>query len=539
MCCLYFILMMLLFLVSSKQPNFVIILMDDQDLLLDSPKYMPNLQSMIVSEGISMNNGFVNTPVCCPSRTELITGRYFHNIGAPSGQCMHIDATANLFSNTSIFSLMRNYGGYSNGVFGKLTNADGKYFCSKPQNMSKAGLSRVYSMCKQGNFYATKYFDKYDNGSFQYTNLSTTDASSYQTAQIGNKSIEWITEKLKLQQPFLAYIGAHCPHVQYVVPPWFANSISRNITAPRTPNFNVHVDNQIPYVMNNPKLDQTAIDNIDQIYRDRLESTLQVDVIINDLYQILDKYDELDNTYIIYLSDHGYHLGQWRVPCEKTLIYDTDIRIPYYIRGPNISYNSSSDIIVSNVDILPLILDLANISDDSLKEASFIDGKSFMWYILNTTNDVKEKQLEWRDQFLVEYIVGGSNVSVTYNMYYNTCATWYEVYNEGNVHGEIIRPDSYSNGELSVVYGTNIDEISNTYRMIRIINETHDWTYAEYVNYTYTQMDFENPLLFALYDLKTDKYQMNNIYTETSNDIKKELHEMLMQYGQCKSSSCP
>ena len=94
--------------------------MDDQDLLLDSPKYMKNLQSMIVSQGITMRNGFVATPVCCPSRTELITGRYYHNIGAPNGQCMHIDATANVFSNTSLFNIMANYGGYKTGVFGKV-----------------------------------------------------------------------------------------------------------------------------------------------------------------------------------------------------------------------------------------------------------------------------------------------------------------------------------------------------------------------------------------------------------------------------------
>ena len=77
---------------NAKAPNIVFILMDDQDILLDSPSFMPNLQSLIVDQGMTFKNAFVATPVCCPSRTETVTGRYFHNIGAPTGNCFHIDA---------------------------------------------------------------------------------------------------------------------------------------------------------------------------------------------------------------------------------------------------------------------------------------------------------------------------------------------------------------------------------------------------------------------------------------------------------------
>ena len=313
--------------VHSKH-NFVIIYMDDQDLLLDSPSFMPHLQSQIVSKGMHMANGFVATPVCCPSRTELITGRYYHNIGAPYGDCMHIDATKNVFSNTSLFNIMNNYGGYKTGAFGKLTNRDGKYFCYQPENITESGLSRVYSMCEQGNYYDTKYYDKFENGTIQFTNLNITDPGTYQIAQVGNKSMQWIEEKASAKEPFLAYIGPHCPHIGYVVAPWFANSIPTSVKAPRTPNFNVRVENQIPYVMNNPELDQKAIDNIDQIYRDRIESTLQVDVMIAELFRILTEYDELDNTYIIYASDHGYHLGYF---CLYFFLFLYIVRFTYFL----------------------------------------------------------------------------------------------------------------------------------------------------------------------------------------------------------------
>ena len=172
---------------------------------------MPNLQSLIVDQGVTFKNAFVATPVCCPSRTETLTGRYFHNIGAPTGSCFHIDAIDNVFSNTTTFNqLYQN--GYNVGVFGKLTNADSNYFCNNPKNVSQAGMSRVYSMCNQQDYYDTKYFSKYPNGTSFYTSLNGSDESTYQSAQLGNRSLEFITTNLENKTPFLNYIGYHCPH---------------------------------------------------------------------------------------------------------------------------------------------------------------------------------------------------------------------------------------------------------------------------------------------------------------------------------------
>eukprot|EP01084_Bolivina_argentea_P159751 278236_1 len=451
----------------QAKPNFVFILMDDQDIVLDSPSYMPHLQSLIVQQGVTFSNAFVATPVCCPSRTETVTGRYFHNIGAPNGNCFHIDATDNVFSNTTIFNqLYQN--GYNTAVFGKLTNKDGSYFCNNPKNPAKAGMTRVYSMCNQQDYYCTKYLDHYGNGTSKYTNLNKNSESTYQSAQLGNESLAFITQNLKNKTPFLNYIGYHCPHEPYTPPPWFANSIPKTVKAPRTSNFNVQVKSQMEWVMNQPKLENASIEYIDQIYRDRLECALQTDVYINELIQLLQQHNAVDDTYIIYTSDHGYKLGQWRLPCEKSFIYDTDIRVPFFVSGPGIKKNTKTDIIIGNVDIMPTVLDLAgvNIPDN-------VDGKSWASQVVNVSDEYDNYNMtnEWRGIFLSEYMAHA-------NQYFNICGTWFPQQND--FHGQVKKPNSVdtATGDLIWVdYGNNKNALgSNTWRTIRIINKTHDWT---------------------------------------------------------------
>lgn len=166
---------------SRNRPNVIFILLDDQDIMLNSPSFMPVLQSEIVQKGITFRNAFVNTPVCCPSRTETITGRYYHNLGAPHGSCMHIDAQGNVMSNHSIYSVLHN-NGYKVGLFGKITNQDSHLFCENKYNVSQYGMDRVYSPCAEANFYWTSYFDKHENGTEGLIHLDRDDPATYSTA---------------------------------------------------------------------------------------------------------------------------------------------------------------------------------------------------------------------------------------------------------------------------------------------------------------------------------------------------------------------
>lgn len=249
---------------NGRKPNFVFILMNDLDVLLDSPLYMPNLQELIVKEGITLSNAFTSTTVDCPMRNSMIVGRYFHNVGPPNfywhDSCSVTDATDNIFSPNSMFSILHN-NGYKTGMFGKLTlfQPTAQDFCDNQtlyENVTKnAGMDRVYTPCWILDYYTTKYFDKYPNNTYQFTNLSYADPGTYQGAQIGNASLKFIENMIKQNEPFYNYIGYHNPDVSATVAEWYIDYYntmkSKGIKAPRSPNFDVQTTGMSIYTICN------------------------------------------------------------------------------------------------------------------------------------------------------------------------------------------------------------------------------------------------------------------------------------------------
>ena len=99
---------------------------------------------------------------------------------------------------------------------------------------------------------------------------------------------------------------------------------------------------------------------------------------------------------MFYASDHGYQLGQHRLPGDKRHLYEHDVRVPLFVRGPGVAAGSAIDAPVMSVDIAPTLTHIAtgSVPDD-------MDGRSLVPLLLGAAKG-------WRTDFLVSYYGQGA-----------------------------------------------------------------------------------------------------------------------------------
>ncbi|KAL6267925.1 hypothetical protein P5V15_000993 [Pogonomyrmex californicus] len=215
---------------------------------------------------------------------------------------------------------------------------------------------------------------------------------------IANDSVAFLRQSKHnfARKPVMLVASFPAPHGPEDSAPQFSH-LFFNVTTHHTPAYDYAPNPDKQWILQvTQKMQPIHKQFTDLLMTKRLQTLQSVDAAVDRIYQELKDLGELDNTYIIYTSDHGYHLGQFGLIKGKSFPFEFDVRVPFLIRGPGIEPGSIVDDIVLNIDLAPTFLDIAGVETPPQ-----MDGRSFKKLFLNSKHSRRSK-FKWPDTFLIE-----------------------------------------------------------------------------------------------------------------------------------------
>ena len=180
--------------------------------------------------------------------------------------------------------------------------------------------------------------------------------SDYLTDVLAAKAVDFV--KQSAGQPFAIEVATFSPHAPYTPAPRDANAFP-DLRAPRTPAFNAAPDAAAPqWLRTHPALTDADMAGIDRDFRKRAQSVQAVDKMIGELQEAVAAIGEANNTYFVFSSDNGYHMGEHRMMPGKMTAFDTDIHVPLIVTGPGIAPGRVVQEIADNIDLNPTFTEI-------------------------------------------------------------------------------------------------------------------------------------------------------------------------------------
>jgi len=369
---------------NADHPNIIFILTDDLDFPL--MPYLPNVNKLIRDQGTTFTNYFVSSSSCCPSRSSTLRGQYPHN--------------THIFENSPGFEEFNELGNNKDTIATWMKSAGYQNsFLGKYLNLYPAGVKRSYIPPGWADWHV--FLD--DNAPFYFAYTMNENGKlvrhqkkdeDYSTDVINNLSLDFISKNIEKGKPFFSFISVYAPHGPDTPASRHAN-LYTDLVYPKSPSYHEEDVSDKPFIIRD--LRRTGglfeTEEADDLFVRRVQTMQAVDEMVADLVQLLEETGQLDNTYIFFTSDNGFHMGEHMLPSGKMLPYEEDIHVPLYVRGPGIQPGTIVSEITANIDIAPTIAELAG-----AEPAEYVDGRSFVPFMLSSS----QQPAEWRKALVIE-----------------------------------------------------------------------------------------------------------------------------------------
>jgi len=364
---------------EEKRPNFLFVLVDDQspfdlktydsESILETPNIDKLAEGGMVFES-ARHMGSWSGAVCLPSRHMIMSGR----------TVWHLPSRGKAFQNPN------NPDSLEKQTIGAVFN--------------RAGYKTMRT-CKIGNSYPAA------NEQFTVVNDATKRGGTEETGSAwhGNQVLNYLNDRENNQEadPFLIYFGFSHPHdTRDGTPELLAkygavNHADENSIPPANPKQPPLQKNYLsahPFFHGHPKLRDE--ERVSGVWKNRDEQTIRnelgreyacvenIDIQLGKVLEKLEKMGELDNTYIVFTSDHGMAIGRHGLVGKQNL-YEHTWRVPFIVKGPGIKAGKRVEGNIYLLDVLPTLCDLAGIEIPGT-----VDGTSFKPVLKGEKSSVRD-----------------------------------------------------------------------------------------------------------------------------------------------------
>ena len=363
--------------------NVILILSDDHryDFMgfhPNAPRWLktPALDRM-AAQGAHLQNTFVTTALCSPSRASILTGRYAHRHGV-------VDNTSPIPAGTVFFPQYLQKAGYRTAYVGKWHMGE-----DADSDQPRAGFNHWVSFRGQG---------VYSNPQLNI-NGERRQVQGYTTEILTDSAISWLEAQRNQSAPFFLYLSHKAVHAEFEPSPRHQGRFAgERIPYPESMANTVNNYREKPRWVEEQRNSWHGVDymfhgqfDFDTFYRRYAETLLGLDEGVGRVLDFLDRSGLARNTLVIYMGDNGFLLGEHGL-IDKRNAYEESMRVPMLAYAPGwIPPASTVTTVVRNIDVAPTILDLAGVRSEHE-----MDGRSVL-------PALRGQKVDQEGEFLYEY----------------------------------------------------------------------------------------------------------------------------------------
>ncbi|MEX1263083.1 MAG: sulfatase [Actinomycetota bacterium] len=350
------------------RPDIVLIVTDDQR--WDTLSQMPGVQRLLADRGLTFDNAFVTNPLCCPSRSTILTGTHSHSTGVYTNEGAN---GLKAFDDRSTVATWLDDAGYETAFIGKYFNG------SWPTAYVPPGWDRWAAFRNAGDLYYD-YDLLVDGRARPYGS----DDRSYSTDVLARYADRFI-RTTPGDDPLFMMLSTFAPHSPRTPPPGTAPGTTVEWQpGPNLPELDV--SDKPVYIQALRRVGPERVADARRAWAEQVAALRSVDEMVTLVVRALRETGRLDDTLIVFTSDNGIAIGEhgWNY---KLTPYEESIRVPLVVRYDPFTDGGRTDALATNVDIAPTIAALAG------SGAPGVEGRSLLPILGGRATDVREDLL--------------------------------------------------------------------------------------------------------------------------------------------------